>query len=1343
VVVKPGRAEERRTVRLSAEKTITWHGTDVPASVTFEKIYFGPDPVGLGGFQVAVATCSSAPPRQLLRDLFLGRKGKTQIQLVVAVVHDRTVHLFGPDPQAKPIELPLERAQRQLQSVLAEPDVLAATERYAGLRKSSDATGAAGFTNSGLFASHHITSNVPKRSDWSSLGHQAVPLLSKRGKQLIEALGFGTQPGPNGTMLLSISGHPPRAVAVLLDDSEQFDAKTQRFQLSPVAFGLAVASRQDVPWLIVLRKDQIRLYPGRDGIGVGAKGQAETYFEIDLATVDAEYAALLPLVFSAQALAAEGTADELLRDSARYATELGARLRERIYDEVVPPLAVEVAHRLAKSAGVALDAEGLALSYRVTLRILFRLLFQAYAEDRGLLPAGRNEGFDANSLKTNARRLIDSTEFGPASTIWFDLVQVWNAIDQGNPQWQIPAYNGGLFSTDTDRAPEGALIKKIELPDSVLGPALKSLLIDVTGDSVLGPVDFRSLSVREFGTIYEGLLESSLSLAEEDLTVESGGAWVPAKEGEKVYAASGSVYFHSASGERKATGSYFTPNVVVDHLIERSIVPALSAHLEKLGAYLNNGDASAAAREFFDFRVADLAMGSGHFLVAAVDKIEAIMRTFLTEHSVPGVTEELLRLAVVAKDALGTDDVAKSDVDEVSLLRRQVARRCIYGLDINPMAVELARLAIWIHTFVPGLPMSNLDHGLVCANSLTGIGTIDEALDSLQPGRRPGEMSLFDEILTDQLASSKTVLLDVASASEANKAEVEEGSRMLAQAREAADTARRIFDASVAARLDRIDPATILDKDSLTRVLKRPEVAETAEEFVPAHMPYLFPEVFLRSAPGFDVLLGNPPWEKIKVETDQWWGLRMPGLRRMAQRQKVPALQAFRASRPDLESEFEAEQTRVLAMNAAINSGPFDMGAGDTDLYQAFAWRNWQLLRKGGRFAVVLPRGALSGAGLGAWRAEVLAGGTFADVCFIENTARWAFDMEPRYTVAFTVVEKGEDRTVRWAGPFPSEKQFILGRDDLAEASADDFMSWSTSAAFPLIPDKRSAEVFLQMKKSPRFDRVVDGWKFRPVTELHSTADKAIYEFDVDQEAGRTAILAGASFNLWDPDYAKPYAYVPGDVLRPYLKAKLAGAVRNRRSAYFGMAFGDDELPLDRPRIAFRDIARPTDSRTSIACLLPPGVSLVEMAPTVLRLQGGAQAEAFLLGVMSSIPFDWAVRRWVELHLKYFILNALPVPDHLSHPSWGDRLIEVTGRLSAIDARYADWAAEVGVPVGSVNTPAVKDDLIAELDALVSLLYGLGEDQVEHVFATFHRGWNYQARLNTVLKHFRSWKVKA
>jgi hypothetical protein len=1333
-------------MRLSADTVVTWTAESAPSGITLDRVYVGPDPLGLGGFQIAVGSAEATPSRATLKDLFTSRRGKTATQLVIAIEHDGLVSMFGPDPQALPITLPVDHATRQLQSVLAEPDVLAATQRIAGFRKAADSTGVAGFTNSGLFATHHITRNVPHRSDWKQLGEQAQPLLALRGRTLIEALGFKAQPGPNGTMVLSSGGHPPRAVAVLLDDSEQFDAKAPRFQLSPVAFGLAVASKQHLPWLVVLRKDQIRLYPGRDGVGVGSKGQAETFFEIDLSTVDAEYAALLPLIFSAGALSEDGMADELLDESARFASELSARLRERIYDEIVPPLAVEVANRLHAAAGVPLDAEGLALAYRVTLRILFRLLFQAYAEDRGLLPSGRNEAFDANSLKANAQRLTNlyPTAFGDSSTIWFDLVQVWSAIDHGNPQWQIPAYNGGLFSVDPERSPEGALIKKIELPDRVLGPALKSMLLDTSSDGVLGPVDFRSLSVREFGTIYEGLLESSLSLAPQDLTIDKSNAWVPAGEDDDVYAAAGTVYFHTSSGERKATGSYFTPKIVVDHLIERSIVPSLTAHLEKIAKHLERGDAAAAARDFFDFRVADLAMGSGHFLVAAVDKIEALMRTFLTEHSVPGITEELLRLAAAARDALGTDDVAKSEVDEVGLLRRQIARRCIYGLDVNPMAVELARLALWIHSFVPGLPMSNLDHGLVAANSLTGIGTIDEALDALQPGRAPGETTFFDDVIIDNLASAKTLLLDVARAGEASKSEVEEGARLLSQAKAAADTARRIFDAAVAARLGWIEPGLIMDTESLNRVLAQPEVNRVEQELVPAHMPYLFPEVFLRVKPGFDVLLGNPPWEKLKVQTDQWWGLRLPGLRSMSQKQKTTALAAFREARPDLEAEFVAEQERVLALNAVIKAGPFDLGSGDTDLYQAFAWRNWQALRHGGRSALVLPRGAHSGAPLTAWRRQILAEGSFSDVCFLINNGGWIFpNVDGRYTVGLTVAEKGGDRITRWAGPFESATAFMAGRSKLAEVPNDELASWSDAVAFPLIPDPASADILRQMRKSPRFDDVRDGWEFRLTNELHSTNDRSLYDFDLSQTQDRLPVLAGASFNLWNPDAGEPYALVDRQLLRTHLAGKLETQTRQSRSAYSGMIFAQGVLPLDRARIAFRKISRPTDSRTCIPCLIPPEVAVTEAGQIVVNVQGDARSEAFLLGVLSSIPFDWCARRWVELNFNFYLMTPLPVPIDDPNSLLVARVVTVAGSLAAVDERFNEWASEVGISVGTVQTFAEKDDLISELDALISLLYGLSEQQVEHIFASFHRGWDFEPRLMAVLDHYRHWRDRA
>lgn len=1328
-------------MRLSAEKTITWHGTDVPASVTFEKIYFGPDPVGLGGFQVAVATCSSAPPRQLLRDLFLGRKGKTQIQLVVAVVHDRTVHLFGPDPQAKPIELPLERAQRQLQSVLAEPDVLAATERYAGLRKSSDATGAAGFTNSGLFASHHITSNVPKRSDWSSLGHQAVPLLSKRGKQLIEALGFGTQPGPNGTMLLSISGHPPRAVAVLLDDSEQFDAKTQRFQLSPVAFGLAVASRQDVPWLIVLRKDQIRLYPGRDGIGVGAKGQAETYFEIDLATVDAEYAALLPLVFSAQALAAEGTADELLRDSARYATELGARLRERIYDEVVPPLAVEVAHRLAKSAGVALDAEGLALSYRVTLRILFRLLFQAYAEDRGLLPAGRNEGFDANSLKTNARRLIDSTEFGPASTIWFDLVQVWNAIDQGNPQWQIPAYNGGLFSTDTDRAPEGALIKKIELPDSVLGPALKSLLIDVTGDSVLGPVDFRSLSVREFGTIYEGLLESDLSVAEQSLTLGKDATYLPAKEGDTVVVPAGDVYLHNKSGQRKATGSYFTKPFAVDHLLDHALVPTLDEHLARVAELVETEREADAAAALFDFRVADISMGSGHFLTAVVDRIEAQISSFLAEHPIPQVTAELNDLRQHATKALG-DNAAGVEIENASLLRRLIARRCVYGVDLNPISVELARVSMWIHTFVPGLPLSFLNHNLAVGDSLSGIATIEEAAAAMS--KVDGvQVSMFNDPLRVALADAEEPLQRLARLVDATPKDIVAARETEQAVKAAVEPVAAFFDVTVAVRTKQRAAPVITSPEDLFK-LRDDDSRSVAKELGSLHFPVAFPEVFLRERPGFDVIVGNPPWNKVKVDEHVFWSRHFPGFRGNSQSVREALVAQYKEERPDLVEVLEAERRAADSLKLIVRSGSYLLGSGDTELARVFAWRFWALLRDGGRFGVVMPRQPLLAApGATAWRDRILAEGEFEDISILENKSEWVFDdVDGRYTVGLITVRKGAGGSViRLSGPHRSVAELDAARAKGAESlTIAEFRTWGDDLAFPTLNEPTDFSIYRAMLPHPTFGGARSDWHFRPVRETDATNDKHLFVFSEQKPVGVWPVYKGESFNLWQPEGGPIYAWAKSETIRGHLFEKRQNQARIMSSAFYGLTksvlVDESTLSALQPRIAYRWVTNSTNQRSLICALVPPAITLQNGAPYFERVRADEFDEAYVLGVMSTRILDWFARKIVELNMTFTVINSLPIPEAVkSHPG-RQRITELAGRLAAIDERYTEWARAIGVDYGPVPEDQAED-MKAELDACVARLFGLDEQQIRDLYATFHPTWDHEPWTERVLEHYR------
>jgi hypothetical protein len=1338
--------------KLNAAQTIAWAIPKPPVGCTPVVVYIGRDDSGVGAIQVALANVTAPPSRETLRVLHLARKGKSNVQLIVGAVFGELIWLFGPDERAEIIEaFPLDQVLRQLQSALNEPNALAAYTRLGQFRRSIDSTSLPGFINSGLFASYHIRENVPTRLDWFDQCERAKAWLSLRDEALIKGLGYLTEKTAGHALILSSITPVPKAVAVLLDESEQFDGASEKHSLlSPVAWGLNVATRQGVPWLILLRKDQIRLYPARDGVGVGQKGQVETFFEIDLAAIDADKAGLLALVFSADALAENGTASQLLEASRKFASQLGVRLRERIYENVVPQLAKSVAERL-REQGFSLDVEGLALAYRLTLRILFRLLFQAYAEDRGLLPAGRNESYDANSLKTIARRYRDTPEedFGDAQSLWLDLIQVWNAIDAGNKTWDVPSYNGGLFGTDPDLHPDGVRIERLGLHDSVIGPALQHLLVDDTEDGVRGPVDFRSLSVREFGTIYEGLLESSLSVADQNLTVDPKGAWVPAKKDDKILSFEGEVFFHSASGERKATGSYFTPSLLVDHLIESALDPALASHLKRIEGLLQIGDQVAAARDFFDFRVADLAMGSGHFLVAAVDRIEARMRTFLTEPStnIPAINAELIRLSQTAKLALGTDTLAISEIEPSSLLRRQIARRCIYGLDINPLAVELARLALWIHTFVPGLPMSSLDHGLVCANSLTGIGTIEEAKGALSPDSHTSQISFYEDVISENLMRARDLLTDVANSDEAKKSEVKAAAKIATLAKEAAEPARLIFDAAVAARLGHFDPRAVFDEESLRKIGKSSQVVEAIEPMKPAHMPFLFPEVFLRDNPGFDVLIGNPPWEELMLEEPKFWLRIQPGLLGLNATALKGTISKLRAEYPEMVAEFERQSETIAGVRKILLKGPYPgLGTGDVDLYQAFAWRNWHLLRRGGSLGLVFPRSLLNGASGALWRNEVLSNSK-CELITLLNTGGWIFpNVHGQYSIALVSAVKGKirDSAIGLGGPFSSEKEFAKGRHHLGYLPFDLLKKYSTGASIPQLPDEKSVEVFTQLRRSPRFDSFTD-WEFRPVAEFHATNDRST--FDAGPRKGRWPVLGGFSFNIWQPETAETYAWADPKVVKRALFEKRKNQARSKASAFHGLnpkLLNDEStLPCLSPRIAFRDVTNATNTRTLIAALIPGECLLTNTAPYLLRIRGNAKDEAYLLAILSSISLDWYARRYVELHVNFHIFNGFPIPIIPDTDPIRQRVINISGQLAARDERYAAWAKEVGVKVGKVQTDSEQFPLVAELDALVAHLYGLNRDQLIHLFKTFHRGWDYKPQLEATLEFFDSWKMKS
>lgn len=1313
-----------RRLKLRSQKQIEWVPSVTPSGVNPIAVHFGQ---GAQPIQIGLAESQGPPSRAILKGLFQDRKGRLPVFVIVAVSHQDAVTLLGPDPDSETLVLKQSTAEAVLNSILDQENEISAYQRAIFLWRSKQTTDMVGFTNNGLFASHFIRTSINRHPKWNEAQKRAAELQHLRDKELITGLGFEISASPSSTLLLSAKSQEKRVVAILLDRSENFEAKSPRLQASPVEWSLGVAAQQGAPWVIAIKDSQLRLYPAKDGVGVGQKSQAETYFEIDLLTVDEEKVGLLDLIFSAEALAEGGTAEGLLSDSKKFAAELGVRLRERVYEDVVPSLATEIANQL-RTKGHELDSKGLQLSYELTLRVLFRLLFQAYAEDRGLLPAGRNEIFDSNSMKHWAQHLLNrdpSIPFGDSSTIWFDLMQVWDAIDQGNPEMQIPAYNGGLFGSDPDLHPTGSLITTLSIPDRVMGPALRALVVDdLTEDGVPGAVDFRSLSVREFGTIYEGLLESSLSVADQDLTVDSKGAWVPAKEKDQILAKENEVYFHSASGERKATGSYYTPSFIVDHLIERSVEPALNDHLAKVKELIDTGDQAAAYKLFFDFRVADLAMGSAHFLVAAIDKIESIMRSFLIQpgNNIEHVNAELIRLEEAAKKALGKDEAAYAEIERASLLRRQIARRCIYGLDINPLAVELSRLAIWIHTFVPGLPMSSLEHNLVCANSLTGIGSVDEGLNALIPERAKGQTTLFDGIVEQSLSEAKALLEEVANADEADKKQALDAAATAKQAREAAAKSKMIFDLAVATRNGIVSSGAALTEGDLQELYSNERVHTLIEALQPAHIPYFFPEVMLRSNPGFDVLIGNPPFKEVVIQELDFWNKRFKGLKGMDSSRQMAQIQAYRDSYPGLTAELEVLKSQIETIRKALGSGPFPgMGVGDPDLYKAFAWRFMNLVRVNGSLGLVLPNSIWTTKGSAEWRREFFKSFT-SDLVLVRNDGQWAFEnVNVGYSFTFIGATRNVNETaVSIRGIFKSKESFLAGRSvEVGAVDSDLILSADENAPLPSLEGEAELTLWQKLLSYPslsdgRLSVSRSDIRCAPATEIHVSLDGKTGVF-TSKETDHP-IYNHLNVDRYTFDRSPgAFNYADFDSYTSEQETKAYALLRRSDSAL--RLWGRERLenighPIRSPRITYRAVIHASNQRKSWFCLVPRNTLLTNAAPYLIFEANDVFPQAFVLGVLNSGVVDWFATLKVGLNFNFFILYTLPVPAFIGSERQ-TRIAQLSAGLAiAGDGDFGEWTG-ISEPI---LDPDKRSAAMHEIDALVAQEFALTEAELRVVF---------------------------
>lgn len=761
---------------------------------------------------------------------------------------------------------------------------------------------------------------------------------------------------------------------------------------NPGAAVVTALARGDARWVIVSNGKLWRLYC-RD-----AHSRSTNFYEVNLEealrgeTDPNEAFRYWWLFFRAQAFApvAEDKPDTcwldtVVQGSRDYAKGLGERLKNRIFIDIFPRLAEGF---LADRRG-RLDRKGqpsedeLKETFEATLTLLYRLLFLLYAESRDLLPVREAPYLDASlkRLKGEVAERAGVAEsqvperlqkaYSDKETKLYDrLTRLFGVMDQGDSLLNVPTYNGGLFLTSPDAASEARehriarFLVEHKVPDRFLALAIDRLARD-PDDKTCGLVfiDYKSLEVRHLGSIYEGLLEFRLRIADEDLataTEKKKEKYIPlaaakAGRGRKGAAAAvvrkGEVYLSNDKAERKATGSYYTPDPIVEYIVEHTVGPVLAERLDGLRDEFNKAgktyhrqlsnaranpaivpkdiDARAFAAEktyaehkdlvekLFDFKVLDPAMGSGHFLVEAVDFLTDRILDFLNRFPNNPVSHALDRTRNSILEALTQQSVTvdPDKLTDINLLKRHVLKRCIYGVDLNPMAVELAKVSLWLDAFTLGAPLSFLDHHLRCGNSLVGA--------TFEDLRKATSGQLFSIDYEPLLRAIRHVLF-VNAMADATAAEVHQSAREYDEARKELSGYQIVFDLLVADHFIEPEaeepkgktgkaksngnarPSSLLthaheldlsSRDTFLaslhdekerKLVARVEALASQPDRRFFHWEIEFPEVFFgladsegrqirhmnaiqESSAGFDAVVGNPPYDVLaekELETD-------------------------------------------------------------------------------------------------------------------------------------------------------------------------------------------------------------------------------------------------------------------------------------------------------------------------------------------------------------------------------------------------------------------------------------------------------------------------------------------
>ncbi|MBA3231205.1 MAG: N-6 DNA methylase [Acidobacteria bacterium] len=1027
----------------------------------------------------------------------------------------------------------------------------------------------------------------------------AVPLAGALGLRL--TLSGGDQPG---VLLAVIEAAGARRAALIVTAWGRDPGEVWR---QAVHQGIA----RDARWCLCLNGLVLRIVDAR-------RTYTRRFAELDLHTAVADSLAFDAVwsLLHAEAFAATGGPglDHAVAVSEQHRSAVRTSLQHGVYEALTQLMKAfsNAGRRRSRRLEQAPDDV-----FDESLTVVYRVLFLLFAEARGLVPKWHPTFRDSYTIES----LRQAVELRPCPRgVWESLQAIARLAHKGcrAGALRVPPFNGRLFSPAL--AP---LAETGRLDDAAVRDALLALTTRA-GRHGRERISYADLGVEQLGGVYERIL---------DFTPVVGGA-IPLVRG----------------GRRKASGSFYTPRSLTEYVVRRTLAPLVHA---------------SAPEQILALRILDPAMGSGAFLVAACRYLAGAYES------------AMVREGIVTASDLSPEDRAG--------FRRMIAQRCLFGVDLNPMAVQLGRLSLWLATLSGDRPLTFLDHHLRSGNSLAGASLTDIArrpAGGRSGCRRADALPLFEfEDVDGALASAVGPRLGIATGPGDTLEQVREKERMLAalgdrraplsqwrsvadlwcagwfQDRRNARTAGSLFSVLADELLGR---GAVLPSRTSAPLLDEARATAARERFF--HWTLEFPEVFYApdgrplDLPGFDAVIGNPPWEMLRGDSGS-----------------------------------ERERRSAAATSARLTfftrqSGAYKLqGEGHANLFQLFVERALSLVRREGRLGLVLPSGFATDQGCAALRRHVLDR-THIDACVsVENKdALFPIHRSLRFLLLCATAGASTPALPYRAGVRVADtldRMPELGADDEAVAIPRALLE-RVSGPPVAIPEVRSEkDLALVSRVAFGYPSLGDpsGWGVRFGRELNATDDKPHFVATASGApgaAGWCVVLEGKHIQPFTVDL---------DTARFAVPLKVAARLLDE-----GRTFG-------RARLAYRDVSSASNRVTLIAAIVPAGVVTTH---TLFCLKDPLPVEAqqFLCGVFNSFVANYLVRLRVTTHVSVAIIDRLPVPRPASDsPAFTD--------LARLAAALACDPADL--------------DSAASLQAAAGRLYGLTPAEFQHVLDTF------------------------